>query len=272
VDVITGHSIDTVILCGHMDDHSFASVVDVVDAAGCRMFTFPRAYRVGGVEPRLIFRNDAPLIELTRPGIRGGQMLVKRALDLSVSAMGLVLLAPLFALLAIAVKVTSPGPVLFRQARVGRGGDLFYILKFRSMRSDAEAMKAQLMSDSVYTDGRLFKIRHDPRVTPLGRFLRKTSLDELPQLWNVFTGRMSLVGPRPPVPSEVALYEEHHYSRFDVKPGITGPWQVNGRNNLTNFEDVVRLERGYIRNWTLWKDFAILLKTIPVVFRMEGAH
>jgi exopolysaccharide biosynthesis polyprenyl glycosylphosphotransferase len=272
VDTIEREKIETVILCGHLEDTPFARIVDVVDAAGCRLMTFPRAYRLGGVEPRLIFRNEAPLVELTRPAIRGGQLVVKRALDLTASGFGLLLLAPVFLAIGALVKLTSPGPVLFRQARVGRGGELFSILKFRSMRADAESLREQLESRSVYTDARLFKVQGDPRITPLGRFLRKTSLDELPQLWNVFTGQMSLVGPRPPIPSEVALYEEHHYSRFDVKPGMTGPWQVNGRNRITDFEDVVRLERSYIRNWTLWKDFAILLRTVPVVLKMDGAH
>jgi lipopolysaccharide/colanic/teichoic acid biosynthesis glycosyltransferase len=115
-------------------------------------------------------------------------------------------------------------------------------------------------------------VKDDPRVTRLGTFLRRSSLDELPQLWNALIGNMSLVGPRPPLPSEVDLYEEHHYTRFDVKPGITGPWQVNGRNTITDFEEVIRLETDYIREWTIWKDLGILLRTVPAVFRMEGAH
>jgi lipopolysaccharide/colanic/teichoic acid biosynthesis glycosyltransferase len=137
---------------------------------------------------------------------------------------------------------------------------------------DAESLRDDLAPKSLYTDQRLFKVKDDPRVTRLGAFLRRTSLDELPQLWNVFRGDMSLVGPRPPLPSEVDLYEDHHYTRFDVKPGITGPWQVSGRNSITDFEEVIRLETGYIRGWTIWKDLGILLKTVPVVLFMRGAH
>jgi lipopolysaccharide/colanic/teichoic acid biosynthesis glycosyltransferase len=137
---------------------------------------------------------------------------------------------------------------------------------------DAEAMREDLTLQSLYSDRRLFKVKDDPRVTTLGGFLRRTSLDELPQLWNSLVGNMSLVGPRPPLPSEVDLYEEHHYTRFDVKPGITGPWQVNGRNTITDFEEVIRLETDYIREWSLWKDLGILLRTIPAVLLMRGAH
>src|SRR5438477_8553442 len=184
---------------------------------------------------------------------------------------GLVVLSPLFALLAALVKLESRGPVFFTQERVGRGGRLFRIIKFRTMVNGADKRRDELLSRSVYGDARLFKVRDDPRMTRLGRFLRRTSLDELPQLANVLRGNMSLVGPRPPLPSEVALYEEHHYARFDVKPGITGPWQVAGRNQVTDFEQVVALETHYIREWSLLTDLAVMLRTVVVVFTMRGA-
>ena len=195
---------------------------------------------------------------------------MKRTLDLVISGLGMALL-PLFGLVAVAIYISSPGPIFFRQTRVGLGGRLFKITKFRSMVHDAEALRQDLAPRSLYNDLRLFKIKDDPRVTRLGAFLRRTSLDECTQLWNVLSGNMSLVGPRPPLPAEVDLYEEHHYTRFDVKPGITGPWQVNGRNLITDFEEVIRLEIDYIREWTLWKDLGILLKTIPAVLYMRGA-
>jgi lipopolysaccharide/colanic/teichoic acid biosynthesis glycosyltransferase len=135
----------------------------------------------------------------------------------------------------------------------------------------AEKRRDELLSSSVYDDARLFKIPNDPRVTRLGRWLRRTSIDELPQLMNVLRGEMSLVGPRPPLPSEVALYEEHHYARFDVRPGITGPWQVAGRNDITEFERVVALETAYIRDWSLVTDLVILARTVPAVLWMRGA-
>jgi lipopolysaccharide/colanic/teichoic acid biosynthesis glycosyltransferase len=162
--------------------------------------------------------------------------------------------------------------VFFRQNRVGRGGRLFKIYKFRTMVAGAEEHRDELLDQSIYSDRRLFKIVSDPRVTRLGTFLRRTSLDELPQLFNVLKGDMSLVGPRPPIPSEVDLYEAHHYARFDVKPGITGPWQVAGRNEVTDFERVVLLETSYIRDWSLWRDLVVMLQTLWVVLTMRGAH
>jgi lipopolysaccharide/colanic/teichoic acid biosynthesis glycosyltransferase len=212
------------------------------------------------------------MLELTRPGLRRPQLLVKRLCDILLASTALILTAPLWAVIALAIRATSRGPILFAQERVGLHARRFRMYKFRSMVVDAEARLEALRAQSLYGDGRLFKLPDDPRITPVGRLLRRTSLDELPQLLNVLLGEMSLVGPRPPVPAEVARYEEHHYTRFDMKPGITGPWQVGGRNAITDFEEVVRLEVGYMRQWTLWKDVMILLRTIPVVFGMRGAH
>jgi exopolysaccharide biosynthesis polyprenyl glycosylphosphotransferase len=262
---------DTVVLSGPLDDDALSLVIDAAGAAGCQLYAIPRAFALGGVESQTIWRRGAPLISLNRPGLRGRQLLVKRSLDILVSGLGMALLSPLFLIVALAVYVSSPGPIFFRQTRVGLGGKLFNIMKFRSMVDDAEARRTDISSLSVYSDLRLFKVKDDPRVTPIGAFLRRTSLDELPQLWNALMGNMSLVGPRPPLPSEVELYEEHHYTRFDVKPGITGPWQVNGRNLITDFEEVIRLETDYIREWTIWKDLGLLLKTVPAVLYMRGA-
>jgi exopolysaccharide biosynthesis polyprenyl glycosylphosphotransferase len=228
--------------------------------------------RLPGVEPGVIWRDGKPLIQLTVPSLRGQQLLLKRFFDLLGALAGIVLFSPVFALVALIVKLDSPGPAFFRQTRVGRGGRPFRIAKFRTMRVGAEEELNDLRQQSVYTDGRLFKVRGDPRVTRVGRFLRRSSLDELPQLLNVLCGEMSLVGPRPPLPSEVDLYEEQHYARFDVKPGMTGPWQVSGRNNIESFEDVVKLETQYIREWNLASDLVILAKTVGVVLGMRGAH
>ncbi|HXG69097.1 MAG TPA: sugar transferase, partial [Gemmatimonadaceae bacterium] len=150
-------------------------------------------------------------------------------------------------------------------------GKRFQMYKFRSMVRDAEKLKADLAEMSIYTDRRVFKIPNDPRITSLGRFLRRSSLDELPQLLNVLEGDMSMVGPRPPLASEVELYEEHNYTRFDMKPGITGPWQVAGRNVVTNFDEIVAMETEYLTDWSLLKDFSILLRTVPAVLSMKGA-
>jgi exopolysaccharide biosynthesis polyprenyl glycosylphosphotransferase len=263
---------DTVVLSGPLDDQDLALVIDAAGAAGCQLYGLPRAFAVGGVESRMVWSRGAPLIALNRPGLRGRQLLVKRTLDIIVSGLGMAVLSPLFVLIAVAIYLSSPGPIFFRQTRVGLGGRLFKITKFRSMVHDAEAKRDDLTPKSLYNDHRLFKVKDDPRVTGLGAFLRRTSLDELPQLWDVLVGEMSLVGPRPPLPAEVDLYEEHHYTRFDVKPGMTGPWQVSGRNLIIDFEEIIRLETDYIREWTIWKDLGILLKTVPAVLNMRGAN
>jgi exopolysaccharide biosynthesis polyprenyl glycosylphosphotransferase len=272
IDVVTSYAVDTVIFCGHIDEHLFSELLVIADAAGCNVYTVARPAPMTGHVPQLVWLRGVPLVQLTRPGLQGQQLVLKRAVDIIVATVGLIVLAPLLGAVALAVRLSSPGPIIFRQRRVGGGGRLFDILKFRSMVDGADAQRSQLTAASMYGDGRLFKLSRDPRVTAVGRFIRRTSLDELPQLWNVLRGEMSLVGPRPPLPSEVALYDEHHYSRFDMKPGITGPWQVNGRNRVTDFDEVIRLETAYLRRWMIWKDFAILLRTIPVVLRMDGAH
>ena len=145
------------------------------------------------------------------------------------------------------------------------------MLKLRTMVRDADARAPEMLAANVYGDARLFKATDDPRITPLGRFLRRSSLDELPQLWNVLRGEMSLVGPRPPLPREVARYKTRHYVRFEVAPGITGPWQVSGRNEITDFETIVDLEQRYIAGWTVWRDLSLLLRTVPAVLSMRGA-
>ena len=263
---------DTVVVCGYLPDRQFHDVVEAALVAGSQVLSVPRAIEIAGVEPKVMWRRGQAVIELTRPTLKGYQMALKRAMDLLMGVVGLVILAPVFALLAALVKFHSPGPVFFRQVRVGRSGRPFRIFKFRTMVAGAEMQRDELMSQNIYGDPRLFKLPADPRVTRLGRWLRRTSLDELPQLLNVVRGDMSLVGPRPPLPSEVELYEGKHYARFDAKPGITGPWQVSGRNDIRDFEEVVRLEHDYIRNWSLARDIEILLKTVPVVLRMRGAH
>jgi exopolysaccharide biosynthesis polyprenyl glycosylphosphotransferase len=272
VEVLASLDVDTVIFAGHIEETLFHDLLTIADAAGCHAYSLARPATLTGYVPELVWLRGVPLVQLTRPGLHGQQLVIKRIMDVLISFCGLVTLAPVLALVGLAVRLSSPGPIIFRQRRVGSGGRSFDILKFRSMVDGADAQRTELVGDSMYQDGRLFKVPEDPRVTALGRFLRRTSLDELPQLWNVLKGEMSLVGPRPPLPSEVALYEEHHYSRFDMKPGITGPWQVNGRNRITDFDEVIRLETAYLRRWAIWKDVLILLRTIPVVVQMDGAH
>ena len=195
----------------------------------------------------------------------------KRLMDIVLSAVGMLLLSPVYLAIAAAVKLSSPGPVFFVQTRVGRYGRYFKFYKFRSMRQDAEAQKAALMARNESKDGVIFKMKDDPRITKVGRFLRRTSLDELPQLWNVFIGDMSLVGPRPPVPSEVREYTLEDRKRLDVIPGITCLWQIKGRSEIP-FNEQVRLDKEYILAPSVWKDIVILFKTIPAILGGRGAY
>jgi exopolysaccharide biosynthesis polyprenyl glycosylphosphotransferase len=197
------------------------------------------------------------------------QRSVKRLIDITVSLTALFLLSPLLATVALAVKLTSEGPILFRQQRVGLHGRVFAMLKFRSMVSNAEALKARLAARNEQT-GPVFKMQHDPRVTLVGRFIRKHSLDELPQLVNVLRGDMSLVGPRPPLPSEVAEYEAWQRRRLSVRPGLTCVWQISGRNQIS-FEQWMMLDMRYIDHWTLLHDLELIARTVPVVLSGRGA-
>ena len=196
---------------------------------------------------------------------------MKRLMDIVFSALVMMLLSPVFLAIAVAVKASSPGPVFFSQTRVGRYGRNFKFYKFRSMRQDAEAQKVALLAQNESADGVIFKMKNDPRITKVGRFLRRTSLDELPQLWNVFIGDMSLVGPRPPVPSEVQEYTLEDRKRLDVIPGITCLWQIQGRSEIP-FNEQVRLDKEYILAPSVWKDIVILLKTIPAIIGGKGAY
>lgn len=211
-----------------------------------------------------------PLLTVSEIRLKGFNAAMKRTADIMLSGAGLALLSPLFLGFAALVKLTSPGPVFFNQERVGLDGKTFPMFKFRSMIKDADKLFPQLEPLSE-VEGYIFKMKDDPRITPLGKFMRRYSIDELPQLLNVFLGHMSLVGPRPPLPREVAKYSSWHMKRLRVRPGITGPWQVSGRS-LLPFEDMVRLDIYYIENWTLWLDFKILLRTVPVVLLGSGAY
>lgn len=218
-------------------------------------------------------RNSAvgPVIQIAPLRFDLPQLAIKRTMDVSFTVLGLAVIWPLMALIALAVKLDSRGPIFFSQVRAGLGGRPFSILKFRTMRVGAEAEKASLQHLNEYPDSRLFKIKDDPRVTRLGKLLRRSSLDELPQLFNVLRGQMSLVGPRPCVPEELEHYSDQHRARLFVVPGMTGPWQVSGRNAVLDFDQIVRMEADYIQSWSIASDLLILLKTIPAVFR-GGAY
>jgi exopolysaccharide biosynthesis polyprenyl glycosylphosphotransferase len=209
-------------------------------------------------------------LALNRTPTSAPALAAKRFFDVAVSLLVLLLLSPVLLATAIAIRLESRGPVFFRQTRVGQNGRAFKILKFRSMTVDAEARLAGLRSFNE-TGGPTFKMSNDPRVTAVGRFIRRTSIDELPQFWNVLRGEMSVVGPRPPLPSEVQQYRRWQRRRLSVKPGITCTWQVSGRSEIS-FERWMELDLDYIDNWSLWRDVEIVFKTIPAVLRTRGAH
>jgi len=222
--------------------------------------------------PRVQFRpvDGLPLVHVELPTFAGPGHVAKRAFDIVASAAAIVLLAPVAAAVALAVRVDSAGPVLFRQRRVGLDGRVFEMLKFRTMVVDAEARLAELRSLDEGA-GLLFKLRADPRVTTVGRVLRRWSLDELPQLWNVLRGEMSIVGPRPPLPAEVEGYATHVHRRLSCRPGLTGLWQVSGRSDL-GWDEGVRLDLWYVENWSLVGDLVIIWRTVRVLLRHEGAY
>jgi len=194
---------------------------------------------------------------------------IKRTLDITGALVGLVILGIAFLPIAIAIKLDSPGPIFYRQERCGLQGRQFILRKFRSMVNNADSLKAMVPNEAK---GLIFKNKQDPRITKVGRFLRKSSLDELPQFWNVLLGEMSLVGTRPPTPDEVAGYSEHHWQRLNVKPGLTGEWQVHGRSTVTDFEEVVKLDLRYQSLWSPFYDLKLILKTVVILFDRRGAY
>jgi exopolysaccharide biosynthesis polyprenyl glycosylphosphotransferase len=241
-----------------------------LEGTGIELLVAPGLIEVAG--PRLHIRpfEGLPLLSVEQPSFEGWRRVVKGGVDRAVAGFALLLLAPVMAILALAVRCTSPGPVLYRQERIGVNGRSFTMLKFRSMVADADRQLDTLSQDNI-SDGLLFKIRADPRITPVGRWLRRLSLDELPQLFNILGGSMSLVGPRPPLPREVANYDSQVSRRLLVKPGLTGLWQISGRSDLP-WEESVRLDLRYVENWSLALDLLILWKTGRAVLSRHGAY
>lgn len=213
-----------------------------------------------------------PSIKFSPPLITGSDFWVKRFLDFCFSGLLLLGIAPLLLFIALLIKLDSPGPIFYKQARVGLHGQQFKVWKFRTMVTNADKLQKELEAQNEMKDGVLFKLKSDPRITRVGKFLRQYSLDELPQLFNVFFGQMSLIGPRPLPIRDVEKMAEEHLIRHQVLPGITGLWQVSGRSNITSFEEVIRLDTFYIENWSLWLDWQILLRTIKVIFQKTGAY
>ena len=213
-----------------------------------------------------------PSLTVKSPIIVGGDYWLKRSFDFCSALAALLLLSPIYLGIAIAIKLDSPGPIFFRQTRIGLHGQRFKVWKFRTMVVNAAQLQATLESKNEMKDGVLFKMKDDPRITKIGGFLRQYSLDELPQIFNVLLGEMSLVGPRPLPIRDVERFKEWHYIRQEVLPGITGLWQVSGRSDITDFDEAVNLDIAYIANWSLWMDLKILLQTVNVVLHKTGAY
>jgi exopolysaccharide biosynthesis polyprenyl glycosylphosphotransferase len=264
-----------------IDEVIFADVLEVMPVVeriillcaeqGVRTTLMADLFSIGMVKSGLSYFGGLPLIHFQTPPGDRWELAVKRAFDVAFAAIALVVLAPFGAIIALAIRIDSPGVVLYRQRRVGLNGRIFTMYKFRSMGEGSEQQLEELRAQNEM-QGPAFKLKSDPRVTRVGRFLRRFSLDELPQLWNVLIGDMSLVGPRPPIPGEVSLYERRDRRRLSMRPGMTCTWQVSGRNEISDFDSWVKLDLEYIDNWSLARDMFLLWRTIPAVIFGSGAR
>ncbi|MFN8522411.1 MAG: sugar transferase [Chloroflexota bacterium] len=269
-DVAESEQVDHVVIA--LPAASHAAIMRIVDHCKKRAVRFkivPDLYEMSLSQVDVDTVSGIPLIGLKDVSIQGSNALAKRAADIVLASAALLVLAPLMALISALIKLESRGPIIYRHTRIGKNRQPFTMLKFRSMRADAD-QERELLVQATEGDARLFKSRDDPRRTRVGSVIRRWSLDELPQLWNVVRGDMSVVGPRPQIPPEVAEYEEWHYKRLAAPPGLTGLWQVSGRSELS-FDEMVIYDIYYIENWSIGLDIRILLRTIPAVLRGDGA-
>jgi exopolysaccharide biosynthesis polyprenyl glycosylphosphotransferase len=269
---------DTVVVCGSVGEDAFRTLVDVTLAAGCRLLIVSPTVEATGADLTVVRQRGQPFLEVTTPALKGRQLFVKRAVDLVGGLAGLVIASPVMLLLAAAIKLDSRGPVVFSQERLGTGGKRFRVFKFRTMRHGASDAAHRELIRRLHADpspasseaaAPVYKLVDDERVTRVGRWLRQTSLDELPQLLNVVRGDMSLVGPRPPLPYELEQYAHWQFDRLQVKPGLTGLWQVSGRSRM-GYREMCELDLEYVRRWSLWLDLKIMVRTIPVVLFNSG--
>lgn len=272
VEICKDHTVDEVVFCLPKDSllDAEAYLLDM-EELGITMRVVLDFYQMENARKELsFFHDEIPILTFHTKSLDAQQLLAKRFMDIVGAILGLLITAVLFPFIALAIKLESPGKILFSQRRIGESGRQFRCWKFRTMIADADAKKNDLLALNEM-NGAIFKIKNDPRITRVGSFLRKTSLDELPQFWNVLKGEMSLVGTRPPTPGEVDQYQNWHRRRISIKPGITGMWQVSGRNRIDNFDEIVKLDLKYIDQWNLWLDLKILFKTIGVVLTRRGS-
>jgi len=269
-EIVRKYFVDEIIISIPSERELVSRLILTCRRLGKNIRVAPDLISLGMEGIRASYLGMIPLLEYYNKGLHGADLLLKRTFDIVVSFLGLLLLSPLLGLIALAVRIDSPGPVFYVSRRNGKKARLFNFYKFRTMEKDADRKLDQLRHLDE-TDGPIFKIKKDPRVTRVGRFLRRYSLDELPQLWNVLKGDMSLVGPRPPTPEEVVRYEDWQLKRLEIRPGLTCLWQIRGRSDLS-FREWMKLDLFYIENWTFWLDIKILLRTVIVVLKGEGAY
>ena len=275
-DILRNEVIDDVLIAvGRQYENQMQEAIKICEAMGVniKVKELMSIFQKPNTKIEIAHIGSMQCLSFTTYPARSWGLWLKRVMDMVLSLCGLLVLIPLVLLpIAILIKVTSRGPIFFLQERVGMRNRLFKIIKFRTMVINAEALKAELMSKNENKDGITFKMKKDPRLTKIGGFLRRTSIDELPQLFNVLLGNMSLVGPRPPLQTEVKKYTDNYLKRLAVRPGITGLWQISGRSEVSEFDKWVALDACYIDTWSFWQDIRILMKTIPVVLLRKGAY
>ena len=271
--IIHDNTIDQVFFMQHRENPiDFTEHISLCLTLGVTVRLLHHPYRMGNVQNFVCSIGTYPMITYHRVVLDVYSRAIKRLFDILISIIGIILTSPIMLITAIAIKCESKGPIIFKQKRVGRYGKIFKMFKFRSMVSNAEQLKTELEAQNQMQDGLMFKIKDDPRITKVGKFIRKTSIDELPQFFNVLIGQMSLVGTRPPTLDEVKKYQTKHWRRLSIRPGITGMWQVSGRSTIIDFDEVVALDTQYIDNWSLWLDIKIIFKTaFQVLGRKTGA-
>jgi exopolysaccharide biosynthesis polyprenyl glycosylphosphotransferase len=273
-DILERNGVEHVVLAFTADHEAGLDVVRVCNELGVQVDIVPRLFEVVGSRAAVYSLEGTPLLGLTPPVLGLSHRIAKRTMDIAGAAFGLLVLAPLFLITAVAIKINTRGPVFFRQTRIGKGQKPFTIVKFRTMVADAEDRKAEVAHLNAHTglgDARMFKIPDDPRVTGVGSILRRTSMDEFPQLWNVLRGEMSLVGPRPLIPHEHQFVNDWGLRRLDLTPGLTGLWQVCGRSEVT-FSQMLVLDYLYVTNWSLWGDIKLIMRTVPALLgKTRGA-
>lgn len=272
VDIVKDYVIDEIAVARPLSyDSRLEEVLSQCQSMGVTITMLLDVKTEDSTKAHVAMVGNIPVLKFHTVSLNETQLFAKRMLDIIGACAGMILFGLAFVIVGPMIKLESQGPVIFKQNRVGKNGRVFKVWKFRSMGVDAEAKKAALMTNNEMT-GHMFKMTNDPRITKVGAFIRKTSIDELPQFWNVLRGDMSLVGTRPPTVNEVKEYEQHHRRRISITPGITGNWQVSGRSDVEDFEEVVRLDSDYIENWSIWSDINILFKTVWVVIAGRGSY